>query len=97
MTLSVLATDERRQHRRVNHNLSVQANTADGQSIVLDVIDYSLGGLGLVSQNPFNIGDVLEFDCLVGLDGIQRKLGLAGEVCYVQEQFQEYGVGVRFL
>jgi PilZ domain len=97
MITASLANNERRHHRRVSHNLSVQAHTPTGQAITLDVIDYSLGGMCLVSRSPYEVGETLEFDYLLGLDGAQRKLGLAGEVCYVQEQFQEYGIGIRFL
>lgn len=88
---------ERRQHRRVFLGRSVLAHAEPGAPMTLEVMDYSFGGLGLVSHKPFAVGDILTFDTMETIDGANRPLGLKGEVCYVQEQFQEFAVGIRFL
>jgi hypothetical protein len=97
MTAVSLVSSDRRHHRRVSHLASVQVHTPYGEYLLLDVIDYSTGGLCLVSRESYDIGAILQFDYLLGADGHQRRLDLAGQVCYVQEQFQEYGLGIKFL
>lgn len=94
---TTLMPNERRQHRRVFLGRSVLAHADHGIPMTLEVMDYSFGGLGLVSLRPFAVGDVLTFDTMETIDGANRPLGLKGEVCYVQEQFQEFAVGIRFL
>jgi PilZ domain len=89
--------DERRHHRRVSHSGMVRTYTSEGQELMLEVMDYSLGGLGLVSRALFYPGEKLDLDTLITPDGGKRPLGIKGEVCHVQEQFQEYSFGVRFL
>jgi len=71
--------------------------TGSGNNMRLEVLDYSMGGMGLVSHSSFEPGDVLEFESIMTLDGDIRTLELKGEVRHVQEQFQEFSFGVCFL
>ena len=88
---------EKRKHKRIQYGRTVNVKTTDGKNVLLEVLDYSMGGMGLVSDSSFNKGDILEFESIMTLDGDVRTLELKGEVCHIQEQYQEYSFGVRFL
>lgn len=88
---------EKRKHKRIQYGRTVNIQTQDGDKLQLEVLDYSMGGMGLVSHIPFATGDVLDFESIITLDGEVRTLEIKGEVRHIQEQFQEYCVGVCFL
>lgn len=88
---------EKRKHKRIQYGRTVNIRTMSGIAHQLDVLDYSMGGMGLVSKVPFEPGEVLEFDSIMTLDGERRPLDLKGEVRHVQEQYQEFAFGVSFL
>ena len=88
---------EKRKHKRIHYGRIVNVRTNQGEDLKLEVLDYSMGGMGLVSQIPFSPGDVLDFESIQTLDGDVRPLEIRGEVRHVQEQFQEYSFGVCFL
>lgn len=88
---------EKRKHKRIQYGRTVNVVTDSGNRLKLEVLDYSMGGMGLVSHTEFIPGNVLEFESILTLDGEERPLELKGEVIHVQEQFQEYSFGVSFL
>ena len=88
---------EKRKHKRIQYARTVNVKTQSGRNLKLEVLDYSMGGMGLVSRTPFDPGDILEFESIITLDGDERILELKGEVIHRQEQFQEYAFGVSFL
>ena len=88
---------EKRHYKRVCYGRSIEARTTKGEILSLEVMDYSLGGVCLVSKTPFLVGETIELKCIIALTGEQRPLGLTGEVRHVQEQYQEYAIGLQFL
>jgi len=88
---------EKRKHKRIQYGRMVNVTTEAGANLRLEVLDYSMGGLGLVSHSAFVTGDILDFESIMTLDGEVRSLDLKGEVCHIQQQFQEYSFGIRFL
>jgi len=88
---------EKRKHKRIQYGRTVNIKTQYGDKLQLEVLDYSMGGMGLVSHIPFTAGDVLDFESIMTLDGEVRKLDIQGEVRHIQEQFQEFSFGVCFL
>lgn len=88
---------EKRKHKRIQYGRIVNVVTDSGDKLKLEVLDYSMGGMGLVSHVEFTPGNVLEFESIMTLDGEERPLELKGEVVHVQEQFQEYALGVSFM
>ena len=88
---------EKRKHKRIQYGRIVNVKTEGGDDLKLEVLDYSMGGMGLVSNAPFEPGDLLDFESIMTLDGDVRTLELKGEVRHVQEQFQEFSFGVCFL
>lgn len=88
---------EKRKHKRIQYGRTVNVKTQQGKMLQLEILDYSMGGMGLVSHTPFAAGEVLDFESIMTLDGEVRNLELKGEVRHVQEQFQEFSFGVCFL
>ena len=88
---------EKRKHKRIQYGRTVNARTERGRDLKLEILDYSMGGMGLVSHTLFRPGDILEFESIMTLDGDVRTLQMKGEVCHIQEQFQEFSFGVSFL
>lgn len=88
---------EKRKHKRIQYGRTVNIKTRQGEQLQLEVLDYSMGGMGLVSEAPFQIGDVLDFESIMTLDGEQRILEIKGEVRHIHQQFEEYAFGVCFL
>ena len=88
---------EKRKHKRIQYGRTVNVVTEKGQNLKLEILDYSMGGMGLVGRNLFKPGDILEFESIMTLDGDVRALDLKGEVRHIQEQFQEFSFGVCFL
>lgn len=88
---------EKRKHKRIQYGRTVNVKAANGEKLQLEVLDYSMGGMGLVSHTPFATGDILDFESIMTLDGEIRTLEMKGEVRHIQEQFQEYSFGVCFL
>lgn len=88
---------EKRKHKRIQYGRTVNVRTERGQNLKLEILDYSMGGMGLVGRTLFKPGDILEFESIMTLDGDVRNLDLKGEVVHIQEQFQEFSFGVSFL
>lgn len=87
---------EHRKHKRIRYMRNVSASMDDGRKILLDVLDFSMSGMGLVSKIPFKVGDVLNVHSVITRDGIEREVSLKGEVIYSHKKFQEYAIGVSF-
>jgi len=88
---------EKRKHKRIQYGRTVNVKTREGDRLRLEVLDYSMGGMGLVSDVPFETGDILDFESIMTLDGEERFLEIKGEIRHIQQQFQEYSFGVCFL
>jgi len=88
---------EKRKHKRIQYGRTVNIRTPSGDSLQLEVLDYSMGGMSLISHVPFAAGEVLDFESIQTLDGEVRILGIKAEVRHIQQQSQEYSFGVSFL
>jgi len=88
---------EKRKHKRIQYGRHVNVKTQQGDKLQLEVIDYSMGGMCLVSDTPFPTGEVLDLESILTLSGEVRPLEIKGEVRHIHEQFQEYAFGVCFL
>lgn len=88
---------EKRKHKRIQYGRTVNIKTQRGQNLQLEVLDYSMGGMGLVSNVPFQTGDILDFESIMTLDGEERTLEIKGEIRHIHQQFEEFSFGVCFL
>ena len=71
--------------------------TPDDERMVLDVLDYSMGGMSVFSKAQFSVGDTLLLEMLTTLDGEEKPLGLHGEVKHVQDHDNNgYVIGMEF-
>ncbi len=88
---------ERRKHKRIKFMRKVAVRRSDGEELSLDVLDYSMGGMGLASKQAFQAGERLYLQSIMTLDGDIREMNMNAEVRYVKNQFEEYALGVQFL
>lgn len=87
---------ERRQHQRIQFGRHAEVSSSQHEKMAVDVLDYSMGGICLVSTVPLSLGEKLHFHCIETLDGDTRTLALNGEVRHIHEQLGEYSIGVCF-
>lgn len=88
---------DKRQHQRIKFLRKVIVASPDGEHLVLDVLDYSMGGMSVFSKQCFKVGDVLFLDSLTTLDGDEKPLGLSAEVRHIQEhESNGYVIGMEF-
>lgn len=89
---------DKRQHQRIQFLRKViVASPADEQRVVLDVLDYSMGGMSVFSKEIYTAGEQLFLESLTTLDGEVKPLGLAAEVRHVQEhESQGFVIGLEF-
>lgn len=87
---------EKRQHQRIQFGRHAEVSSHQHKKLGVDVLDYSMGGICLVSSVPLELGERLHLHSIETLDGGTRSLALDGEVRHVQVQLGEYSVGVCF-
>jgi len=88
---------ERRKHKRIKFMRKVAIRRDDGATLSLDVLDYSMGGMALVSKKSFNPGEKLYLESIMTLDGDFREMDMNAEVRYVKKQFEEFALGIQFV
>ncbi|MFO7603651.1 MAG: PilZ domain-containing protein [Gammaproteobacteria bacterium] len=87
---------EKREHQRIQFGRHAEVSTSRCDQLAVDVLDYSMGGICLVSSVPLNLGEELHLHSIETLDGEIRPLLLKGEVRHIQKRLGEYSVGVCF-
>jgi len=88
---------DKRKHQRIKFLRKVVILSSQNERIILDVLDYSMGGMSVFSQNPYVAGEVLYLESLTTLDGEDKPLGLEAEVRHVQNHENSgYVVGLEF-
>ena len=88
---------ERRQHQRIQFGRHAEVSSPRCTKLAVDVLDYSMGGICLISTVPLEMGEKLRFHSIETLDGDTRSLALDGVVRHVQERLGEYSIGVCFI
>lgn len=89
---------DKRKHQRIQFLRKVVIKLpGDDDPMVLDILDYSMGGMSVFSKQQFAVGDILFLESLTTLDGEERPLGLQAEVRHVQNHdSQGFVVGMEF-
>lgn len=89
---------DKRQHQRIKFLRKVLISSdQESEHVILDVLDYSMGGMSIFSKTPYTVGCSLYLDSLMTLDGDQKPLGLNAEVKHVQEHDANgYVIGLEF-
>ena len=88
---------EKRQHRRIPFQREVQLATRDGREITLRAIDFSMSGMGLLSDRPAIIGEQVWLRFQVATLGETRELNVPGEIRHVDFKDRGYSLGISFL
>lgn len=89
---------DKRQHQRIQFLRKVSITSpGNSERLVLDVLDYSMGGMSVFSKKEFMVGDKLFLESLTTLDGDEKPLGLTGEVRHIENhEAQGFVVGLEF-
>ena len=88
---------EKRKHRRIPFDRVVNVSSDRGQDYTLSAYDFSLNGMGLYSDTPPVIGDILKLRFQITPMGQPRELDVEGEVKHINFTDQGYMLGVNFL
>lgn len=87
---------DKREHQRIQLLRKVMVTLTDGEQVMLDVLDYSMGGMSVLSKTEFMPGEQLKLESLTTLDGEVKPLGLFGEVKHVRLSEQGFVIGMMF-
>ena len=88
---------DKRKHQRIQFLRKVVVLAAQSERVVLDVLDYSMGGMSVFSKNPYTVGEKLFLESLTTLDGEDKPLGLEAEVKHIQNHDTSgYVLGLEF-
>jgi hypothetical protein len=87
---------ERRQRRRIAFERPVRITTEDGDRYSLMSQDFSMQGLGFLSDKPRDIGEVLRVTLNIGHNGKTHIINALGEVVHRRYQNNKFRVGMRF-
>ena len=88
---------DKRRHQRIKFLRKVNVLTPTNEKLVLDVLDYSMGGMSVFSAKCYAIGEKLFLDSLTTLDGDEKPLGLSAHIRHVQEHdTRGYVIGLEF-
>ncbi|MDH5181540.1 MAG: PilZ domain-containing protein [Gammaproteobacteria bacterium] len=87
---------DKRVHQRIQLLRKLTVLLANGEEMVLDVLDYSMGGISALSKREFPVGALLQLEALTTLDGDKKRLGLTGEVKHVRGNDQGFVIGMMF-
>ena len=88
---------DKRKHQRIKFLRKVVIKSADNEHLVLDVLDYSMGGMSVFSKAPFTVGEEVFLETLKTLDGEDKPLGLKAEVKHIQDhESSGFVIGMEF-
>lgn len=87
---------DKREHQRIQLLRKVSVVLENDAELTLDVLDYSMGGMSVLSQEALTQGTSLRLESLTTLDGEDKSLGLVGEVKHVRQSDQGYVIGIMF-
>ena len=88
---------EKRKHRRIPFERVVNVSSDTGQDYTLAAYDFSLSGMGLYSEKPPVIGDILKLRFHITPLGKPRELDVEGQVKHINFTERGYMLGVSFL
>lgn len=87
---------DRRTRRRIPFKRPIRITTEGGDRLSLMCVDFSMEGIGFLSQDPRDIGDILRVSMNIGNNGRTHVLNALGEVVHRRYQDKQFYVGMRF-
>ncbi|MFO8025989.1 PilZ domain-containing protein [Thiohalophilus sp.] len=88
---------EKRQHRRIPFRRRVYLARDEGDEQLLESSDFSLSGMGMLSERPVQIGEKVWLRFEVNTLGNPRQMNVQAEIRHVDLTPHCYRVGVNFL
>lgn len=87
---------ERRARRRIPFKRPIRITTAGGDKSSLMCVDFSMEGIGFLSKDPRDVGDILRVSMNIGNNGRTHVLNAMGEVVHRRYKDKQFFVGMRF-
>ena len=87
---------ERRIRRRIPFQRPIRITTQTGDKHSLMCVDFSMEGIGFLSSDPRNVGDILRVSMNIGNNGRTHVLNALGEEVHRRYQDKKFYVGMRF-
>lgn len=87
---------DRRTRRRIPFKRPIRVMTEEGAKTSLMCVDFSMEGIGFMSRDPRDIGDILRVSMNIGNNGRTHVLNALGEVVHRRYQDKQFYVGMRF-
>lgn len=87
---------DRRTRRRIPFKRPIRITTEGGEKLSLMCLDFSMEGIGFLSQAPRDVGDILRVSMNIGNNGRIHILNVLGEVVHRRYQDKQFYIGMRF-
>ena len=87
---------ERRTRRRISFQRPIRITIPNGQKVSFMCVDFSMEGIGFLSTEPRDIGDILNVSMNIGTNGRTHILDALGEVVHRRYKDKQFYVGMRF-
>ncbi|VAW94623.1 hypothetical protein MNBD_GAMMA22-2431 [hydrothermal vent metagenome] len=87
---------EKRKNRRIELARPILMQTAKGKNIPLKCLNFSMEGVGLLSDQNFEMGKRIILTINIAQHGKVRLLNFLGEVVYTSELNNIYNIGLKF-
>ncbi len=87
---------ERRTRRRIPFKRPIRITTPDGEKSSLMCVDFSMEGIGFLSGQPRDVGEILRVSVNIGHNGRTHILNALGEVVHRRYHDKKFHIGMRF-
>ena len=87
---------DRREHSRVNFRREVFVTLPDGESIASMALDFSMYGIGLITDEPLALGTTLFVEFNILSQDSWREINLRGKVVYSKPDHDQFKNGISF-
>lgn len=87
---------DKRHHRRIPFLRPISVTTQEGDKFALMCTDFSIEGVGLVSGQPRDVGEILRVSMNIGHNGRTHILNALGEVVHRRYEDKKFLLGIRF-
>ncbi|MBI1422859.1 MAG: hypothetical protein GC149_05270 [Gammaproteobacteria bacterium] len=87
---------DRRTRRRIPFKRPISITTDKGDKLSMMCMDFSMEGIGFLSNAPRDVGDILRVTMNIGNNGRTHVLNALGEVVHRRYKDKQFYVGMRF-
>lgn len=87
---------ERREYSRVIFRREVFLTLPDGESIASMALDFSMYGIGLITDEPLPSGTTLSVEFNILSQDSWREINLRGKVVYCKPDHEQFKNGISF-